>query len=1770
MDENSELARTSEDPATPAVSEFPFGAVDTGLEKIRTRLLDLTTRNRLLNFRHSAKSSLRVVESDLDSVFSRLVDGEKVWFEPVPESPDVGPSGTNAELDVPKLTAEQYAQALGWRTSYDLPSNGEEFASAPLRVLLFPEDLEAVSRKLGSAAKTAIEESGTNMLFLILGFLEWYEDDNSQQARLAPLMTVPVLLDRGGNRGKGFECAIEYSGEDRETNLSLVERLRRDFGIEIPALDDQDTPTAYFVRLERILRQKSRWKIRRCISLALLSFGKLLMYRDLDPKGQSRVSTHSLVRELFEGIHHEHVTHADEYDIDSPAVVPLLPPLILDADSSQHSAMIDALTGRNLVIEGPPGTGKSQTITNLISAAMLAGKSVLFVAEKLAALEVVRRRLDEVGLGIFCLELHSHKTRKDALMKDLAARIQAQRSFSEPRALQDQIQLAEQKKQALTTYARLLARTMEPSKRTVFDVLWARERAYQALACDKALLEHLLVPDVVKWSRTETDDRDRDVANYVHHLQAVLHVAERTEAHPWRWVDQALNFSQEQELLSLVERLGRTLTCAAEVLTTIASSARLVLPATIEGLQKAGAIHRSLPTPTVDLDSHLVTACADPQRRAALSQFVRDMESARALEGSIRELLLPSTPVSAVLCPKTRRLIEETISEIRTLGLELKTAPELQVLWERGRAIESGLGQSDDALTAIRARLGSEGPNHLDHVAAVQSCLVALDEAPEAHLHLRSVTLEAEGVQSLVSRAREEAIQLREEHASLNAECDLSAAAVRASELAVHVRALEEAGLLQRLFGAGYRNAKRTYREIVRDGRSAPRATMVLRLRGVVEHLRRRSRFEERHDYRESLSPHFKGLETDWEGLASLAEWYGRLFTLLPEHSPCSRPYRQFLLSARAESLKAIRATLGELKAQRTLVTRLPALVAEAHTFLPGGADARKTVSDLRAAVRDVNGRSSKIISVLAGVSLRNDVPADRLGDLLLLSANYERSIADLDGNAPARDLLGANYAGTATDCGAVAAAVRFSQLAAASLPTDCCEWVLATEPLDRFTSLRDWLTTASECFSQSGELHADILRLAGGSGVLTSSRELAAIALQLDGALANRTALPEWTHFLRAGRSLRQNGFAKLVDLAETGILTPEQVRPGFQFVVYNTLARYAFSEIPELSDASGITQEQVRSEYAEADRKVIELFRSRVAAALDTRPVPYGNSRGPVGTWTEFSLIAHETGKQKRHIPIRQLVHRANTALQALKPCFMMGPLSVAQYLPPGGPKFDLVVMDEASQLRPEEAIGAIARGKQLVVVGDPKQLPPTTFFSRLAIEDEDEPDRTALEEGESILDVASTLYQPIRRLRWHYRSRHESLIAFSNREFYGGNLVVFPSPSREDPWLGVKYRRVNGAFEQGRNRLEAEAVVGAVIEHMAERPNESLGVATLNFEQRELIEELLDRRLRSDPFALAYQERMTGGPEPFFVKNLENVQGDERDVIFISATYGPDSKGHQYQRFGPINGENGHRRLNVLFTRAKRRTVVFSSLDPDQIQIRPESSRGLKALKQYLLFARSGVLETSEEQTNQPSNDFEQAVGQEIERNGFNVVPQVGVAGFFIDLGVRHPTKPGAFVLGVECDGATYHSGRSARDRDRLRQQILEGLGWRIHRIWSTDWFRNREGELKRLLAHVEAVLAADPDYRRERDRMKRVGALREKLTDLAQKIRLEFTDAPSSQDLLRPELLEAFLELKPQTKDDWFRRFSVGVRSATNARQVGAHLPKVLEIISESLD
>ena len=550
-------------------------------------------------------------------------------------------------------------------------------------------------------------------------------------------------------------------------------------------------------------------------------------------------------------------------------------------------------------------------------------------------------------------------------------------------------------------------------------------------------------------------------------------------------------------------------------------------------------------------------------------------------------------------------------------------------------------------------------------------------------------------------------------------------------------------------------------------------------------------------------------------------------------------------------------------------------------------------------------------------------------------------------------------------------------------------------------------------------------------------------------------------------------NGFVELMfthqkyNLCETveALIMKEMAR-----IVYNT-----YGEV--LANYNGSKLSLYRKRLQESDRNSIRLSRERLQCKLfkNARP-PIGNGYGKKSTHTQLSLLKNEISKKQRHIPLRNLTKRSAKALLELKPCWMMSPLAVAQYLPRGSVEFDLLIIDEASQMPPEDAIGALLRAKQVMVVGDTNQLPPTGFFRKVFEDEEADEDEKVTEE--SILEMANGCFKPARRLRWHYRSRNSGLISFSNRYIYNDNLVVFPSAQEEHHTMGVFYEKVNGLYSKGVNSEEARVMVDHIIDFMKNHHNKSLGVVLLNQKQRDLLTEEMNYARKNNKHVNDYEEKWkekNGGLESFFIKNIENVQGDERDVIFIGTVYGPETEGAPVmQRFGPINGVAGKRRLYVLFSRAKEKIVTFSSMTASDIRAEKDHNPGVFMLGRWLEYSASRVLHSGEYSESEPDSEFEEHVIQQIQSIGCEAIPQVGVKGFSIDIGVKHIDWPHGFIMGVECDGATYHSSVSARDRDRLRQEILEGLGWNLYRIWSTDWFEDPIRETKKLRKAIEERL------------------------------------------------------------------------------------------------
>ncbi len=735
--------------------------------------------------------------------------------------------------------------------------------------------------------------------------------------------------------------------------------------------------------------------------------------------------------------------------------------------------------------------------------------------------------------------------------------------------------------------------------------------------------------------------------------------------------------------------------------------------------------------------------------------------------------------------------------------------------------------------------------------------------------------------------------------------------------------------------------------------------------------------------------------------------------------------------------------------------------------------------------------------SKLAPLALAALPEPRRVRTLLSLAARATELDAALDRERPfVEEALGANA--SASDAGAV---VRFmkSLLAAdgdlarrspgarVALPESTISALPATLLAEHAALVAAAAAFRAALDAVLRDLRADADRAFGAAG---GAHPIAAV---VERARWWRAALPQLRPFTRvvaAENVVRAAGLAPLADALRSGALAREQMRPAFERAFFSRWVDASIELHKELRGFDGREHERVAAEFAAADRRVVESTGAVVAAAAAALKPELSAAPAPE---SDLGILRRESLKKRAHWPIRRLLERAPGLVARLKPCFLMSPLSIAQFLPASAARFDLVIFDEASQITTWDAIGAVARGKQVIVVGDSKQLPPTQFFSPIGEGgedgepvDDDQPEDVP--DLDSILKECEAVSVPSLMLRWHYRSKDERLIAFSNARYYDNRLSTFPcAASAADDRFGVRLVPVAGAFDRGgdrTNRAEAEAIVAWIVAALKDpaRRTRSIGVVTFNLPQQTLIEDLLDDARGEHPEIEPFfheKDEDGGVAEPVFVKNLENVQGDERDVMLFSITYGPDADGKLWMNFGPLNAEGGERRLNVAVTRARELLLVFSTLRSEQIDVDRARGLGVQHLKEFLHYAEVGPTALAPSSgasgAEAPATAFEDDVAAALTSRGIAFDRQLGCSGYRLDFAVKDAANPGRYLLAIECDGKNYWSGATARDRDRLRREVLERLGWSIHRVWSTDWHHDKDAEL----ARIEQAIARAKD-------------------------------------------------------------------------------------------
>lgn len=1332
--------------------------INDNIKKWKEELIDLSKRNRLLNFKASKYSTLRIIDEQPPEVYRFLVQNlQQMEFLPVKVN----------EANIPeedKKSLEELNEGIEFKAKefkeYNIENLDKKHVDKFLQTNLSEQDLKSTLTKISTNVKTTNDDLGYNVLYLALGSIIWYENDNSDEKFESPVILVPVEIKR---KSMGQPYTIKYNEDSVIFNPALTLKLKRDFGINFDDIsfdENEISPIDVFIKVQEKIKNKFRWKLLNNIYIGLFSFAKFVMYKDLD-EYQGLIKNSKLVGTIC-GLNDEKQVSTDSIcplsELDK-RVQPQATYQILDADSSQQQAIQVVKAGHNLVIEGPPGTGKSQTIANMIAELLSQNKKVLFVSQKMAALNVVRMRLYNAGLASYCLELHSNKTNKKQVVKELCNTI---KYINEPNGYFN------------TNVLSKLSSDIENLK-SYSEVLHKQTGALQYKPFDAIgyILKNSHIPDLNyifedydKW----TEDKLNENKNLFTNLKGILKNLGQPENFAWYGAEiRDLKFEDKVHLKDKIASYIKNL-------------------------------------------DNLVTNITELKNEILLKNITKPVHINVLLD------------------------IAETVKNIQP--------------------------------TAISA---------IDDAEIINKINTIYKDFQESEIYSKKVenkyNLEIlnENLENLVTKFE----NYKKKFISR-----------------ITFKYYKDCKLIKQYLNKGY---KPNLKEIVDD----------------------------------------------------------------------------------LKILKELKVISDKLKEYDVVATKL---YGEAWSKAQLNADTIKLKNNylLRFKERLSSGK------YFAGNILEKISSGNINLELIKILTNKIKDIQNsLD-----------------TDYNKIKDITQFNCDKAFAKDYNNTDFIKIK---NKFIAMLDSIDNLTLWFK-----YLD----------LTDKIEKAKLKDFWDNCVENNISLDEYdialeTQFLRTW------------------------------------LEGFVFENNKILKDFNSLDHNNLVKNFKMLDEAQIAMAKDRILSKLSSE------AKSAIEEYPDEINYLNKLDKLKKIPSIRKIIRDIPNVFLALKPCLMMSPTTVAQFIDPNIYHFDVIIFDEASQLTVEDCIGSIIRADNIVVAGDTKQLPPTSFFQTMSdsveydeYNEEEDSTSTPLPMLDSILDQCANSEFPKCMLRWHYRSKHEHLIAFSNKHFYDEKLYTFPCCVNDSETLGIKFlyhEPSNTLIKENKRLEEAQIVARAVIEHAKKHPDLSLGVATLNIKQKGLIESEIEKLREENPDCENFFNN--NNQEYFFVKNLESIQGDERDVIMISIGYFKEENGILKNNFGPINKEGGERRLNVLITRARYMIKIYSGIKASDFHIDKSNSQGLQLLQWYLDFAERGEDALKQEIKVNGEDDFDSpfeiAVCKALRDRGYLVKTQIGCSGYRIDLAIIDKNNPSKFLLGIECDGATYHSGATVRDRDRLRQEVLESL-------------------------------------------------------------------------------------------------------------------------------
>jgi very-short-patch-repair endonuclease len=1592
----------------------------------KKKLLNVGRRNKLINYRMTKTASIEIVAPESEEILSRLLLGRKWEFYIPPRKPD---DATEEELNK-------------WRLSWPKRKTKQARIHHEER-----KRTRSAIRTLRRKSLNAINDMGFHVLYLAYGFLNWQEPtEQGGKKNVSPLFLFELTIDvPPGEKPSTFYL----HEEDWKFNPSLLRHLQQDYGVDIDSILDHDIedPSHFFATIEervRIALPKS--SVSDEVRLDIFQFSKEAIYRDLN-ENSAIIAEHDFIQSMC-GVEDA----AERLDFTEPDIERLdetNPPEnmhnILDADSSQLACVVACAEGRSFVMDGPPGTGKSQTIANMIAELLAEGKKVLFVSEKAAALEVVQNRLTSRGLHHYALPLHSESATRKNFVDELYNAL----NFH-PEVKFDKLSIRKLKstRKALSDHVLEMNRHHEEVESTLFIMIG------RAIS-----LQHIpLLPALDDDSIEITSESIESVRECADQIIDQWKIHSKGSDYSWFGFNRkSIGAGERFEVNEILNNLSSRTSDLQDNLTISSKEIHVVAPNTKEDgwaiiehlntINNCGKINYLVFTPEgyTEIKStydRLKECHLEINRLTSESPFHITNSH---LEFTIDEIIALHSSVEYVMSAPFFPTDYYVLITGDSLNLWINGSKSIDQALARLVEISGVFEEEWPSLTSLKKK-------SFDDLSILSRHFGDRSEPPFSWLKPGQSTV----LQQLAADCISQVTEFREAEQALLQKYNqnvLSKGFVQASSVIVDMREK-----WWRMFSSSYRKAKKFVKTTSKTNEFPTNQDLSFAT-NLNQEMDRLTRM----------------FDSEWKVIVNKTSLSNFDLNLIEKRIDCLKTIDE--LRSQGLSSQDLAKLYSDGPIQLRLLDALHQSMIENESI-----DAELLKSKPLKLGASVNWKISTI-------EKNWNEFYTHLMDLKQFIDKCEHNFTGIDIEGLKKGLL--SIEGIQNNRNCINEILNDTHIKLDGFyESDTTDWHLKDEYLKQINGLLEYqenpftegevqiiihtaLKMSENCESALKSFEEGMKTY---SKFFDEHRREPLFDLRFDNLMdminVQLNEIDTLDGYLRLKQEIVEAenlGLSSLLETFTERCIDKALLPDAFERALLNKWIEYQLGK--EFNGFDSSSHERERELFIELDKSILD---SKCATIMESC-----NERRPKHRLAFAAKINREHEKKRRHLPIRTLIADGMDFILSLKPCVMMSPLSVSHFLPAQKDLFDVVIFDEASQVRPEEAINCIYRGKQTIVVGDQKQLPPTDFFSR-SIDDDDDDDE--VDDFDSVLDIAKA-GAGIRSLSlmWHYRSQHEDLITFSNHRFYDSRLFTFPSAMEEHDRLGISLTKVDGIYDRGGSRtnlIEAEAVYNKIKDLVTSEPDLTIGVVAFSSAQMGAIDAEIEKRRQHDPvmdeWFSSHETRLDG----FFVKNLENVQGDERDIIIFSTGYGKDQNDKFTNNFGPVGKNLGWRRLNVAITRARRRLEVITSIEAGWIK---PTSEAVRHFKKFLEYAEHGpsILEIDlTDSLGDAESPFEEEVIRTIQSWGYEVVPQVGCASYRIDLGVRHPTRKGTYCLAIECDGAMYHSSKVARDRDRIRQQVLERLGWRIHRIWGPTWYNERKVAEDALKVALEEASSKGP--------------------------------------------------------------------------------------------